>query len=140
VTAIAWTDDMSVGIERLDNHHKRLIELVNELGAALSAGDASHVTGLVLGELVRYVFYHFGEEERLMEEAGYDDLPGHRESHRIMAQHVRKLEQDYDRDANAVVAGGLYAFLADWLIHHIRSEDMRYRNALAAKADNTSYA
>ncbi len=122
---------MSVGVERLDTHHKRLIELVNELGAALSAENALHVTGMVLGELIRYVFYHFGEEERLMEEAGYDDLPGHRESHRIMAQHVRKLEQEYDRDPAAVVAGELYEFLADWLVHHIRSEDMRYRDALS---------
>jgi len=128
---IAWTDDLSVGIERLDGHHKRLIELLNELGAALSAENTQHVTGVVLGELIRYVFYHFGEEERLMEAAHYDDLSGHRESHRIMAQHVRKLEQNYDRDPGAVVAGELYEFLADWLVHHIRSEDLRYKAALA---------
>lgn len=132
MSVIAWTDDLSVGIERLDEHHRRLINLVNQLGMAVGEQDAQQVTGLVLGELIRYVFYHFGEEERLMEAAGYEDLAAHRQSHRIMADHVRTLERNYDADPSQVVAAELYAFLADWLVHHIRSEDLRYIPALAA--------
>lgn len=132
MSVITWTEELSVGIDRLDAHHQRLIDLVNQLGMAVQTDDASHVTGLVLGELIRYVFYHFGEEERLMEAAGYADLPAHRQSHRIMAEHVRTLEKNYDADPSRVVAAELYAFLADWLMHHIRSEDLRYIPALAA--------
>lgn len=131
MSVIAWTEDLGVGVEHLDEHHKRLINLLNQLGMAVQAGDAQEVTGLVLGELIRYVFYHFGEEERLMEDAGYDDLPAHRQSHRIMAEHVRQLERDYDRDPAGVAAATLYEFLADWLVHHIRSEDTRYKPVLA---------
>lgn len=130
MSIIAWTEDLSVGIDNLDDHHKRLIDLVNQLGLAVQAGDARQVTGEVLGELIRYVFYHFGEEERLMEAGGYDDLRAHRQSHRIMADHVRKLEQAYDRDPAGVAAGELQEFLADWLVHHIRSEDFRYKPVL----------
>jgi hypothetical protein len=90
---------------------------------------------MVLGELIRYVYYHFGEEERMMEAAGYDDLAAHRQSHRIMAEHVRALEVTYDRDPSAVVAAELHAFLGDWLIHHIRSEDARYAPCLSQKTD-----
>lgn len=131
MSIITWTDDLSVGVERLDNHHKRLIDLLNQLGMAVEAGDTQHVTGMVLGELVRYVYYHFGEEERLMEAAGYDDLAAHRQAHRVMAEHVRALERAYDADPSAVVAQELYVFLGDWLVHHIRSEDQRYTPALA---------
>ncbi|MBC7951031.1 MAG: hemerythrin family protein [Rhodospirillaceae bacterium] len=132
MSVIAWTGELSVGVERLDEHHRRLINLLNQLGMAVAADDAQHVTGLVLGELIRYVFYHFGEEERLMEAAGYEDLAAHRQSHRIMADHVRTLERNYDTDPSRVVAAELYAFLADWLVHHIRSEDLRYIPSLAA--------
>lgn len=131
MSIIAWTEDMSVGVGNLDNHHKRLIDLVNQLGMAVSDGTVVEVTGMVLGELVRYVFYHFGEEERLMEAAGYDDLSAHRQSHRIMAEHVRQLERAYDGDPGGVAAAELYEFLADWLVHHIRCEDSRYKLALA---------
>lgn len=131
---VLWNQDMSVGIDHLDDHHRRLIELLNQLGAAVSAGNSRDVTGLVLGELIRYVYYHFGEEERLMEAAGYDDLAAHRQSHRIMAEHVRGLESAYDRDPSAVVAAELHGFLSDWLVHHIRSEDSRYVPCLSGRA------
>lgn len=132
MSVIQWTEDMSVGVGRLDDHHRRLIELTNQLGAAIAAGDTEQVTGTVLGELIRYVYYHFGEEERLMEEAGYADLPSHRQHHRAMAEHVRGLEERFDRDPGAVMTADLHSFLAGWLVNHIRSEDLRYKPVLSA--------
>lgn len=131
---IHWTEELSVGVARLDEHHRRLIDLINQLGAAIAAGDTQQATGAALGELIRYVYYHFGEEERLMEEAGYADLPTHRQHHRAMAEHVRGLEEMFDRDPGAVVTAELHGFLADWLMNHIRSEDLRYRPALTQVA------
>lgn len=131
MSIIQWTEELSVGVPRLDEHHRRLIELTNLLGTAIAAGDTETVTGAVLGELVRYVYYHFGEEERLMEAAGYADLAIHRQHHKAMAEHVRGLEERYDRDPGAVMTADLHSFLADWLINHIRSEDLRYRAVLS---------
>jgi len=130
---IHWTQDMSVGVEQLDGHHRRLIDLTNQLGAAIAAGNSAPVTGAVLGELIRYVYYHFGEEERLMEEAGYADLPAHRQHHRAMAEHVRGLEDRYNNDPGAVICADLHSFLADWLVNHIRSEARLYKTALPAE-------
>jgi hemerythrin len=137
MTAIQWTEDMSVGIDRLDDHHRRLIDLTNQLGSAIAAGDAERVTGTVLGELIRYVFYHFGEEERLMEAAGYAELPAHRQHHRAMAEHVRALENRFDSDPDKVMTADLHAYLADWLINHIRSEDLLYKSSLATALATT---
>lgn len=134
MSVIHWTEDMSVGVERLDEHHRRLIDLTNRLGAAIASGDTERTTGTVLGELIRYVYYHFGEEERLMELAGYADLPRHREHHRTMAEHVRGLEARFEADPGAVATAELHAFLADWLINHIRSEDLLYRPVLSPMA------
>lgn len=131
---IQWTEELSVGVPRLDDHHRRLIDLTNQLGTAIAAGDTEAVTGAVLGELIRYVYYHFGEEERLMETAGYAGLAEHRQHHRAMAEHVRGLEQRFDTDPGAVMTADLQSFLADWLVNHIRSEDMRYKAALSTAA------
>lgn len=132
MSVIQWTRELSVGVEQLDDHHRRLIDLTNQLGAAIAARDTEHVTGAVLGELIRYVYYHFGEEERLMEEAGYAELAAHRQHHRAMAEHVRGLEDRYNNDPGAVICADLHCFLADWLVNHIRSEDMQYKAALTA--------
>lgn len=133
MSIIEWSEDMSVGVARLDEHHRRLIDLTNQLGSAIADGDPEHTTGAVLGELVRYVYYHFGEEERLMEQAAYGGLDAHRRHHRAMAEHVRGLESSFDRDPGAVIAGQLHAFLADWLVQHIRSEDALYKPVLSAR-------
>lgn len=127
---IAWTDDLSVGVAPLDAHHKTLINLLNELSLAIETGHEADVIGPVLGELVRYVFYHFGEEERLMQAAGFVDLPAHRQSHRAIAERVRAMESLYDAAPDQVIAEELRDFLSDWLLHHIRTEDRRYRPTL----------
>lgn len=127
---VEWTDDMSVGVDRLDQDHRTLIGLLNELHAVLSDDGTEGAVGHALGELIRYTYYHFGAEERLLEEAGYADLEAHRQSHRAMAERVRRMESDFHADPRAVVADELAAFLSDWLVHHIRSEDMRYAPAL----------
>lgn len=128
---VEWSDDLSVGVDILDRHHQRLIDLLNELYEVLRGDNGEAVVGKVLGELIRYTYYHFGEEERLMEVAGYDDLEAHRQLHRIIAEHVREMEAEFDANPRAVIAAELFEFLSDWLIHHIRMEDSRYAQALA---------
>ncbi len=131
MAVIVWTDQMSVGVEVLDQHHKRLVDLLNQLHAAIVTGDVDEVTGVVFGELVRYVFYHFAEEERLMVAAGYEDVAAHCQSHRVLAEQVRRLEREYDENPVSGIAEETHAFLADWLVHHIGDEDMRYRSVMA---------
>lgn len=134
--AVEWTDDMSVGVKILDEHHKRLVVLINTLNEVLST-EAPDVIGGVLAEVSRYTRYHFAEEERLLELAAYEDLEGHREAHRIIVDHVRKFEDDYRTAPSRVVAAELYLFLSDWLVHHIKVEDGQYRAALSGrKPDN----
>lgn len=128
---VEWTDELSVGVASLDTHHQTLIDLLNQLHQVIRNNDTQQVVGEVLGELIRYTYYHFGEEERLLEQAGYDDLDAHRQSHRSIAERVRDMEAEWETDHRSVIAAELFEFLADWLIHHIRNEDMRYRSVLS---------
>lgn len=132
MTAVEWTDEMSVGVASLDAHHQTLVGLLNQLHEVIRRNDAQQVVGKVLGELIRYTYYHFGEEERLLESAGYADLDAHRQSHRSIAERVREMEEEWEANSRSVIAAEVFEFLADWLIHHIRNEDMRYRATLAA--------
>jgi len=115
-----------VALAFMNHDHAEFIEMREQLLAALAKeGNHAEVDAL-LDRLLEHTRTHFGEEERLMEAAGYDDLAAHRQSHRIMAEHVRALERTYDHDPSTVAAAELHGFLSDWLVHHIRSEDSRY--------------
>lgn len=133
VPVVTWTESMSVGVPMLDEHHKKLIALLNELHTVLQTHDNEQV-GRVLTELVAYTRYHFAEEERQMELAGYSGLAMHRLCHCEIVGHLHEFEAEYARDPRTVIVAELFEFVSDWLIHHILGEDLLYRPALAQPA------
>jgi len=51
---ITWNAALSVGVKEIDDQHKKLIDLVNQLNDAMHAGKGRDVLGAVLAELVKY--------------------------------------------------------------------------------------
>ena len=62
---LVWTQDFSVEIEELDNHHKEMIKLINTLRDAMSSNVGSEKTNELIVDLFNYANYHFGAEEAL---------------------------------------------------------------------------
>jgi hemerythrin len=127
---LGWSDDLSVGVELLDSHHKRLFELLGDLYKAVQAGGSEDAVGKALDELTAYTEYHFSEEEKLLEQAGYAKLDEHRKVHKALTGQVRRMCDDYRIDHRAVYAAELFQFLSGWLVNHIKVEDFSYRASL----------
>lgn len=124
---LQWTENLSVGVTRMDDHHKTLVELINRVFDAMS-GDASGAVDPVLSELLDYTRYHFSEEEKLLEERGYPELDEHREVHRAMVAEVVEMRARRQADAKSVTAAETLDFLSKWLMRHIIGKDLRYRS------------
>ena len=65
---LTWTPDLSVGIEIIDNQHKRIVEYINQLHEARIRQDKEAISQ-VIEELVDYTLSPFSFEESMMEEA-----------------------------------------------------------------------
>lgn len=122
-TVIQWTKDLNTGIEVLDNQHRRIVDYINQLGAAITGSDRALV-GAVLNELVDYTISHFAFEESLQEEAGYQYAKPHKAVHEVFIKRVAKFQEKHD--AGEDVAPQLHAMLSTWLVHHIKRDDMAY--------------
>lgn len=120
---IAWTSDLSTGIDVIDNQHKRIVEYINELEKAITLQNQSGV-GHILDELVDYTLSHFAFEESLQEQAGYTFSKPHKAMHDIFAKRVATF-QDRHR-AGEDIAEQLHCMLGTWLVHHIKRDDMAY--------------
>jgi hemerythrin len=133
-TVIEWTDGMSVGVEALDDDHRRLIDLLNRIDAIVQ-GEAPQ-DGLIdiVHELVRYTEYHFESEERLMRLNRYPDLDAHERMHRDLRRRIVSFEQKFRSAPDQHNASALLAFLSDWLAGHILGEDMKYRPYVARES------
>lgn len=123
---ITWQDSYSVGVELIDNDHKLLVSLINQLNDAMEGGQGRDVVGSVLNVLVEYTVGHFGREELLMQKGGYPDLEAHRKEHGKLTEQVRVIAERYRAGDTGSVDADLLNFLRTWLTGHILGVDKRY--------------
>ncbi len=61
-----WKDDYSVKVGKWDNHHKKIIDAINELHEAMSASKGKEALEGILNGLASYANSHFASEEEEM--------------------------------------------------------------------------
>jgi len=128
---ITWSDRYSVGISRIDEQHKRLLELINDLHAAMLVKEGELVLSKILDGLAAYAVAHFATEETLMKKFSYPDYARHKAEHdRLMAQVTLLLEKSRT-DATALTRE-VMTFLQRWLVGHIVNLDKKYSAHLNA--------
>lgn len=126
MSLITWQDSYSVGVPLIDNDHKLLVSLINQLDDAIKGGQGRDVVGSVLNVLEEYTRGHFGREEILMRKAGYPDLPPHKREHEKLAAQVREIVARYAAGDDSHIDDELLQFLKSWLTGHILGVDMKY--------------
>lgn len=127
-----WTEGLSVGVPKLDDHHRHLFALLARIDEM--ADDRRLAFAPMRGvfdELNAYIAYHFAEEEAMMEAGGFPFLDLHRHSHQTIALRVADMSATLSEGNVDTVGRDLHDFLVGWLVHHIEIEDFEYRPFLA---------
>lgn len=119
-----WDDKLSVGVMQIDNEHKQLIKMVNELHDAIRANHGKEVLGKVLDGLIAYTGAHFGHEESEMKRTAYPQASTHVAEHQALVKKVLEIHAAYKAGKHAVLGMETLAFLRDWLVKHIKGTDM----------------
>jgi hemerythrin len=120
---IAWTSELSVGVKMLDNDHKRMAILINDLHEGLMAGRDSKALERIFDELVDYTRLHFAHEEQLLAEAGYSGAPAHKKEHEQRVDQVLKLQARFLCAAESADYLEVLDQLKDWLFQHTQGPD-----------------
>lgn len=120
-----WSDDLSVGIQEIDEQHKVLVGLLNELHLAVSDHRGSAVCRGILDQLAEYTRVHFAVEESLMRILGYPDHENHKHEHEMLTGQVVDLQGKLDA-GKVAISFELLHFLKVWLTKHINESDKRY--------------
>jgi methyl-accepting chemotaxis protein len=128
---IEWSSELSVQVEILDQQHQSLILLINNLYWAKKENKAADIVKNILEQLITYTDFHFKSEEKLMERAGYQELPAHRKIHQKLVAQVMDFSEQL-RLGKADVDDSLMEFLKDWILDHIKVEDHKFIAAMNA--------
>jgi hemerythrin len=122
---IEWNDSYSVGVKEMDDQHKKLIDMINQLHEALKAGQASKEAPAILKGLVDYTHYHFDAEEKMLDKATYPGYLNQQKMHKVFITQIEKYQSDL-ATKSLTLGVKLNEFLKDWLISHISGEDKKY--------------
>lgn len=132
MSALVWSDHYSVGVKQFDAQHQQLFRLVNELFAAMQAGQGNDVLQGILFGLVRYTKDHFAAEEKVMDSLHYAGLKQHIDEHRKLTEQVEKFTQDF-KAGKQTLSISVLNFLKHWLVDHIGTCDHKYSAHLISK-------
>lgn len=119
-----WDQKFSVNVKEIDNQHKKLVDMVNELHEAMKMGKGKDIMEKVLAELVNYTASHFATEERLMTQYSYPQFALHKTEHDKLVQQVLSFQKDFNSGKVAITLD-LMTFLRDWLANHILGTDKK---------------
>ncbi len=126
----SWREhDFTLGIELLDAQHMWLIALVFHLETLIRDArnrDNKQVEG-VFHEALRYARTHFAAEEMVLAEYRFPEVENHAAQHHTFQENIRNLLLSPENETGEH-AGELNKFLQNWLIQHIKKEDMAYRD------------
>jgi hemerythrin len=116
-----WSQ-LDVGNPRMDEGHRRQIQLVDSLIAAI-AGDASHrVVEDLLLRLIEETTGHFAAEHDMMKGSGFPDYQAHAREHDSLLRHVSALRSSHAAGKTHLTLE-MAKSLVPWLATHIREKD-----------------
>jgi hemerythrin-like metal-binding protein len=132
MTLIKWYPNLSLNIELVDEQHKLLVKMINDLYDAMHAGKERTIVASLLNNLGIYSSMHFAREEDYLEHFGYPDIDQHKKEHNNFEHNVYKFESDF-LDGKRDISKEIMAFLAKWLTNHIIKSDKRFASFLQIK-------
>ncbi|WP_234084063.1 bacteriohemerythrin [Azonexus sp. R2A61] len=123
---VRWDDALSVGIDVIDEHHRYLFDLTNDLYEVVSTKRGSREVARVMKALDQYVQVHFRAEERMMDHHGYHALGRQRHQHGEFEARLREFYAEL-HDNPLTAQFDVLVYLRTWLVRHILHEDARLR-------------
>lgn len=126
VLDLTWNTDYLLGIEVIDEQHRRLFAYFEDIDQAIEQGDSTKVIAVVHG-LVEYAISHNSFEESLMAAANYPRLAQHREVHETFKSRANKFVKRLHNNVDPFkVAEQVRVYIGLWLISHVKHDDKDY--------------
>ena len=129
---LQWDDSLSVNYPKIDQQHKDLFALVNQLVDAFEQRVEDVPIKKLVEKLTNYFFTHFRTEERVLEEFEYPDIDQHRHQHLKFTRKVMNYRRNIEAGEMSILPE-MIDFLVSWVVNHTSSVDMKYSSFFTEK-------
>jgi hemerythrin len=124
---IVWDERYIIGIPVVDEQHKALLDLTNELYEACRKGDeaAREQFKDTIRRTVDYVKFHFSNEEKILERVKYPKASEQKQQHECFVRKILEEVHNF-QTGKTFVPNQFVRFLRDWILEHIAVSDREY--------------
>ncbi|MEG0962380.1 MAG: bacteriohemerythrin [Lachnospiraceae bacterium] len=121
-----FTEDCKIGIDKVDEEHRHLFEVINAAMELLSQGDEKRTQLIeLLEELKAYAATHFAHEEAYMEQIHDPELELQKQQHSAFVEKINSIDlSKIDIGKESQMLNELMIYLTRWLYHHILGSDI----------------
>jgi len=121
---VQWSEDLETGIARIDEQHRELLRMVDELLAACQDGRGKEAVGEMIVYLESYITNHFRDEERVQTENSYPDYILHKSEHERFLRDYKELKDEFEKEGPTLpMIVTTNRVVVAWLMNHIRKTD-----------------
>lgn len=121
-----FKEEFLTGIEQIDNEHRKLFELADELYALqcdeFIPDKYDHIRE-ILTELKNYTIIHFEHEEAYMESIGYKRMFTQKTQHDALREIIYGWDLDAIDENQDEAIDEMLRTVTDWLVNHILNQD-----------------
>lgn len=124
-----FTEDCLIGIDQIDEEHRHLFELINDVMELLhnnAVTDKYHQLNELLDNLKEYADTHFKHEEAYMESIKDPELAMQKKQHQEFCEKIDALDiksKDSEEEQQETLEE-MMLYLTKWLYHHILGSDI----------------
>jgi hemerythrin len=124
---VTWSPTFSVGVKLIDDQHKELLKLANDLFNHCVGDDESERKYFkqVIGKVVDYVKIHFSTEEKIMTATKFGGYWEHKREHDSFVLTVVEQVRAFN-EGKPFALLAFTKFLKDWILTHIAVSDRQY--------------
>lgn len=124
---ITWSADFSVGVSELDEQHKKLIAIINQLFTLYAENKyAGTDVNPIFQELIDYADQHLNTEEQYFIIYNYPNKEQHIALHDAYRKKIADLQNNYQAANSAKTLFEINNFLNEWWVWHINHVDKEY--------------
>ncbi len=122
---LEWRSEWESGNRIVDDGHRVLMDIANDLLACAEPGRADGMTTTLVERIFSETARHFAEEEAELEASAYADLAVHKRCHADLLKEAAEKREEFS--AGRAEALAFFAFLVDKvIIGHLLTEDVLF--------------
>lgn len=124
-----WDESYNVKVERFNEQHKHLFDIVKELYVAMENKDDRLALAQIINNLIRYSKEHFTEEEKCLYNTDYPNYEKHKKQHKLFIDKIEQFAADYN-SGKYLLHFDILLFLKNWVLQHILVADKAFGDHL----------